>query len=424
MSVPVTIRTVDDQGTPVAISSVQVMVFTPAFAYLTEGLTDVLGEVTFNLDGSGGGTAYKVQLYKQGVYFAPNNWFDISVIDPPVPPNTFQFTGHVGMSGQQVLLVAQDDMVPTPNPIEGVKVRLFNSADLYMTEVETDEDGEATFILPGAATPGQKYIVRLFPPLGHEVPDGLTQEIYVLDPVAPPNSNIFDFTINPIEIPVSGNPLMCRLTGQFIDATNTPLPDLELVFRPREGYPSNILSGLPFNGEPSVIGTAMVAGEVRATTDSAGKVDITLPRKGVFDVFITGMYEPFTNPLASVWIPDEAGALLVDVLYPYVTSVTFGTATINLTVGGAGVEVELDIAASNKQENVEGATVLSSMLVFTTDQAVATVEITEDGKLYVSPVAVGSTTIAVTRAPGSAAPRRPAVPDVVVLPTTPTIVVT
>jgi hypothetical protein len=424
MSVLVTIRTVDDQGTPVAISGVRAMVFTPALAYLTEGLTDGAGEVAFNLDGSVGGTAYKVQLYKQGVYFAPNNWFNISVIDPPVPPNLFQFTGHVGMSGQQVLLVAQDDMVPTPSPIEGVKIRLFNSSDLYMTEVETDEDGEAAIVLSGAPTPGQKYIVRLFPPLGHEIPVGMTQEIYVFDPVAPPNTNIFDFTVIPVTIPVSGNPLMCRLTGQFIDATGTPIPDLELVFRPREGYPSKILSGLPFNGEPSVIGSAMVLSEVRATTDHAGKVDFELPREGVFDVFITGMYEPFTNPLSSVWIPDAAGAALVDVLYPYVTTVTFSSVAIALTVGGPGVEVELTVEASNKQENIEGTEALASLLVFSTDETIATVMLTEDGKLLVSPVAVGSTTIGVARGPGTAAPRSPALPDVVVLPSTPTITVT
>jgi hypothetical protein len=424
MSVQVTIRTVDDQVVPVAISGVRVMLFTPALAYLTEGLTDGAGEIMFPLDGSAGGTAYKVQLYKQGSAFGPNNWFDISVVDPPGTPVTHQFVGHVGMSGQQVRLVTKDDMVPTPNPVEGVRLRLFDSSDIFVTELETDANGEADIVLVGAATPGLRYVVRLYPPLGSNIPNGTTQEIYVLDPVSPPNTNIFDFLVVPEVLPVSGDPLMCRLTGKFVDSANRPIRDLELVFRPREGYPSRVISGLPFSGEPSVIGNSMVLSEVRAKTDSNGSADLSLPRRGVFDVFIAGMSEPFTNPLASIWVPDEAGALLVDVLYPYVTMIEFDQTSIPLVVGGPSATLTLTVTASNKQENVEGKEALSALLVFTVDETVAVVQVTDDGHLLVSPVGVGTTDIVVTRGTGTAAPRTPPIPDLVILPSTPTITVT
>ena len=425
-NVAVSFHTVDDQPTPVPIDGVLIQVFSATNVYVTQGTTGTVtpGQLDLVLPGNTPGIQYIVRLFKTGVSFPASNQFTVIVTDPPAPPNDFSFTGHVGMAGMFVQLVCQDDAQPTPNPVEGVKLRLFDQADLFLTEFETDVVGLVNPILQGAPTLGQKYIVRLFPPPGGLVPAGLTQEIYVIDPLGVGQTNTFDFEITHRVVPVTGDPLMCRLTGYFIDGARRPLRGVSLAFRPREGYPVNIPSGFPFNGEPSVIGESVIASEAVVYTDSNGYVDIVLPRRSVYDVFIAGMDEPFTNPIANIWVPDIDGVLITDVIYPYVQKVTYGTAAINVAVQST-VNVDVTVVMSNLQENVNGHDPLAILLLFVAeDPTIAEVMITNDGKIGVKGLASGITNLLVSRIVGSYAHRIPAVPNITILPSIPVITVT
>ena len=425
-NVTVSFHTLDDQLAPIPIDGVVVRVFSALDVYVTEGVTGgvMAGQLDLVLPGDTPGIQYLVRLFKTGVSFPSSNQFGIGVTDPPAPLNDFSFTGHVGMTGMLAQLMCQDDAQPTPNPVEGVKIRLFDLSDTFLTEFETGVLGNASAVLQGSVTPGQKYIVRLFPPAGGLVPAGLTQEIYVLDPLAVGQTNVFDFEVTRRVIPVTGDPIMCRLTGYFVDGSGRPLRGVSLMFRPREGYPINIPSGLPYIGEPAVIGDAMVAAEATFYTDDNGYVDLVLPRRAVYDVFVAGMDEPFTNPIANIWVPDIDGVSLTDVLYPYVKEVVYGSASINVAVQETD-ETDVTVVMSNLQENVSGHDPLTVLLQFIAeDPTVAEVMITNNGKVSIKGLVSGTTNLLVSRIVGSYAHRIPSVPDIVILPSVPTITVT
>ena len=328
---------------------------------------------------------------------------------------------QIGMTGVPVQLVAQDD---NSIPVPGLKVRLYDG-DTFLTESETDDEGVLSLILEGAAGSGKPYILRLFPPAGYSVPDGLTQTIDVTEPM-PEGVNGFEFTflVTRPSVPVTGDPLMCRLTGYFRDSAKRPIRNLELRFRPREGYPSGVLSGLPFSGSPTVLDADVLTGEVRIKTDRNGYVDFSLPRKSVFDLTVPQMDEFFISSLSSVWIPDLPGIGIQEVLFPYITRITFDLTDVHLQLSGVNTaSLVLTAETSNRQENVSGFEVFASLLDLVLDLDVATAKFVAEGVLQITGVSAGSTTLTLNRHPGSAAPRSPGLPDIVLLPETPTITV-
>lgn len=281
-NVTVTIRTIDDQLTPAGIAGVTVDIFDDTGAvFITSGVTaGAAGEVAFSLPGSVGGTSYLARLFKAGVSFLPSPNYAFAAKDPPAGPdfNTFQYVGHVGMVGVITTFVVQDTVTPTPNPVEGASVRIFSSpADTYLTELQTDANGQAEIVLEGAIGPaGKEYIVRVNVPEGYY--DGPTKTIAVVDPLAVGETNIFDFVAYPPPaVPVTSDLDMCRVSGFFSDSSLRPIKNLSLIFHPMEGYPKYVIAGFPFSGDPTVIRNRIVASERRINTDKNGYVELDLP---------------------------------------------------------------------------------------------------------------------------------------------------
>jgi len=424
-NVTVTVRVVDDQPSPQPVDNVLVRVFDDdADVYITEGITGTVtpGEVAFTLFGNVAGVAYTLFLSKSGVSFPPAPQKSITVHDPPAPSNLFQFVAHAGLDDVVVIFSVKDDQ-PAPQPLENVKVRLFDESDIYLTELDTDAAGEASLLLEGAASPGKAYIVRLVPPTGYLIQNGATQTVAVLDPVAPPETNTFDFVA--VEQPtaeVSPDPDMCRLSGYFTDPSKRPIKNLSLIFHPREGYPDYPypLGGAPYSGQPSVVGGRIIASERRVNTDKDGYVNFDLPRKGVFDVYIQGMDAPDNLLLAAIYVPDVAGIEIEKVLYPYVEAIVFDTAAIAVAVDGT-TTVGLTIYTSNLLEASQ--LILGGMLTFELDDDSVAEILVEDGNLVVTGLSAGVANLSVTRKTGTVPPYSPELADLQVLPSAPVITV-
>lgn len=421
----VTVQVVDDQPTPQFVDGVLVRVFNAAGdVFITEGTTGVVnpGEVEFTLFGDTPGVDYTVRLSKDGVSFPPSPQKSISVTDPPAPSNTFQFTAHVGLDDVLVGFSVQDDQA-VPQPLEDVLIRVFDVSDAYLTELTTDSSGEADLYLPGSASPGTTYIVRLTPPAGYLIQGGSSRTISALDPVTPPQTNIFEFVAEALpDVPTSPDPDMCRLSGYFTDSSKRPLKNHTVVFHPREGYPATYpLGGAPYSGDPSVISGRIVASDRQVYTDADGYVSFDLPRGGVFDVYLQGMDAPDTSLLASVYVPDVAGIALEKVLYPYLESVTFGSTPIAVAAGDT-VTVSLSLVTSNllPADRLDPACLLEFGV---DDEDVASVEVNDDGELEVTGLAAGVTNLTVARAEGTTPPYLPVLADVLALPSTPVITV-
>lgn len=424
-NVTVTIRTIDDQVVPVAIAGVLVSIFdATGVMFVTSGTTNGVGEVQFSLPADLAGITYVARLFKAGVSFLPDPNKTFVAKDPPAGPdfNTFQYIGHVGMVGVIATFVVQDTATPTPNPIEGAHIRVFASpSDTYITELETDVNGEAEMVLEGAASPGKEYIIRVNVPVGYH--DGPTRTISVIDPLLPGQTNIFDFVAYPLpSVAVTADIDMCRLSGFFTDPSLRPLKNLSLIFHPKEGYPSKVIAGLPFSGDPTVVRNCVIASERRANTDKNGYLEIDLPRNGIFDVFVQGIDAPDHTLIASIFVPDVAGIGIYEVLFPYLKKVTFPVVAVPVGVG-LTVEVELELEASNLQP-ISGKETLTTLLTVTSsDITKMTVGFNDSGNIQVTGVAVGTATIQVARVVGTFAPRRPEVPTLVVAPSSPVVTV-
>lgn len=423
-NVIVTIRALDDQPVPVGIEGVLVNIFdATGLVFITSGTTSVAGEIQFTLPGDLTGITYVARLFKSGVSFLPNSTKTFAAKDPPAGPdfNLFQYTGHVGLVGVITTFVVQDTVVPTPNPVEGVRIRLFTSpADIYITELWTNVLGKAEIVLEGAPA-GKEYLVRVNVPAGYY--DGPTKTISVLDPLPPGSTNIFDFVAYPPPaVPVTADIDMCRLSGFFTDPSMRPLKNLVLIFFPIEGYPTKVISGSPFSGNPTVIRNRIVASERRASTDKNGYLEIDLARDSTYSVFAQGLDAADHTLLANVYVPDKAGIAIQEVLFPYLSKVTFPVTALALSVGQTA-ELELVLESSNYQA-LSGKAVLDTFLTVTSSEPTKVqVAFNDSGKIQVTALALGSATVQVARTVGTFAPRRPAVPALIVSPSSPIVTV-
>jgi co-chaperonin GroES (HSP10) len=422
-----TIRTVDEEGH--ALDGVRVTLYDMSNTFVTFGYTGSAapgtGEVHFSVPASEDGTSYKAYLYQAGVSFLPDAAKVFVVKDPAIGPdfNVFSYEGHLGLSGAMTSFVVVDTATPTPNPVEGVRVRIFTSPDdVLLTELDTDESGEASLVLEGSAGPaGKAYIVRLSPPSGYS--GGPARAISVIDPVGPAETNVFDFIVYPpSEVPVSLDPDMCKVSGCFTDPSLRPLKNVTLIFHPREGYPLKVISGMPFSAEPTLVRSNIIASDLHVTTDKRGYIEIELPRKGVFDVFVQGLGAGDHTLQASIYIPDLPGIDISEVLFPYLTALTYSVPALALAVGESA-EIEVALTSSNYQP-VSGTAALNTLVEFTSsDPAIATVAVAATGALLVRAISAGAASIQASRVVGSFAPRRPAVPDLIISPASPVVTV-
>jgi hypothetical protein len=166
---------------------------------------------------------------------------------------------------------------------------------------------------------------------------------------------------------------------------------------------------MPFTSYPVIVDGQIVASEVIIQADENGYVEFALPRGSMFDFSIHGLETPGPEPLSEVTIPDAAGVEIMDLLFPYVKSVTYGVSSVTIA---AGEEYEVTVTVVSSGAIDVEATDLTTFLEFTSaDEDVAIVEVTDEGKILVRGVSAGATTLGVSRVAGTYAPRRPAVPD-------------
>lgn len=417
--VTATIRVVTDETSPLPVDGVNVLVYSEEGVFLSEGITGSSdsGEVEFPLFGDAGGTTYVVRLSYEGYSFPPGPTKEIVVHDPETPVNVFEFEAHYGETEKVVSILVVDDQ-PVPEPVDGVKVRIYDEDDVYITEATTDEEGLISIALEGDADPGKKYIIRLSK-TGTYFTDGPTQEIDIYDPVDPPMTNSFEITAHAIVVPESSDEHLCMLSGYLTDQSLRPLRNRIIRFVPKIYFQAADV-GMYFIGDPTLIRGKILMNEVKVKSDTNGYVEISLPRGGAYEAHIYGAEHP-EEIVTTVSIPDKAGARLEDVLFPYVTSVVYGEDPIDLLVSEY-MDVPLTVTLSNDVV-VTDPNLIDALLSFTADDStIVTLSLLRESVLTVYGLKIGSTEIQVARKDLTAAPRMPILNSIIVTP--PTVEVT
>lgn len=422
-AVTVTVAVEDEATDPV--DGVLVQVYDAAgTVFLTEGLTGDptpgTGIVEFTLTGDGPGISYTIRMSKDGLYFPGGATQTISVTDPPAPNNDFgPYASAVGPSAQLVVLAVEDE---DANPIEDVALRVYDLGDTFLTEGLTDVNGELEVFLDGAADPGTSYAVHLRKD-GVIFPDPV-QAIAVLDPLVPPNTNTFDFAGTVYSPSVSLDANLCRVYGTFTDVSGNPAKNLRLEFKPCPNFPasgdgavrmSSRLLGT-YYGNPTLLAGKILTRSVKVDTDANGFFQVDLPREGFFDVHVHGFEEPI-EITERIYVPDAASAAFTDLLFPYVTAVTYASDPIAVSEGET-VTVEFTLTLSNTQE-ISDVTEVQDLITFSSgDEDVAGVTLSSENEIEVQGIAAGSTTVEVERVESAVVPSRPALAALVVTPPT------
>lgn len=393
----VTIQAIDDNADP--LDSVEVNIYTQEGALVTSVITGELtpGEVQLLLEGSDPAVVYTCMLFKEGYSFPPINSIDISVEDPPLGTNTFEFAAVEGLVDELVTFSVSGNGEPLPD----TKVSVFDALDSFITSVMTGGSGDVAIVLPGSAGDGMTYVIRLIK--DNWVFDlGATQTIAVISD----DTNVFDLEASKPLVPVAADPLMCRVTGTIANMSFQPSNAGDIVIS--QAYTNEHLFSSD-SDHPSVLGDTILSGELRVRPDSRGYVDFLLPRNTVLSIKMPGLRNPVVPVNREVHVPDVAGMKLEDLIYPYVKEVTSAETDISIAIDSDPLQVLVTLYSSDEYSGV----VYERVEATSSNLEVMTCGINEFGYLVVTPLTVGTAEITFSRVSGISAVRIPSVPDLV-----------
>lgn len=193
------------------------------------------------------------------------------------------------------------DTQPSPQPIEGVVVNVYDPVTLLLVAAGTsDSSGLVTLLLDGTDI-GTMYELRSFK---STVLFDNPKRIEVVDPLGSGQTNDFDISGTLTTLPVATDPSMCRCTGQFVDFSGRPIvgATVRILQIMESGFQS-----------PKVLNSNMVsASSMTLQTDTNGKVSLDLIRKGQFNVSFSGEDEVVWN----IIVPDRSSVNLIDLIHP------------------------------------------------------------------------------------------------------------
>jgi hypothetical protein len=234
-------------------------------------------------------------------------------------------------------VMVKDDSV-VPMPVVGAAVSLFDATtSQVVAQAISDDLGRAAFLLPGDVAPGKLYEARLFK-MGVVFPRVVAIE--VIEPITPPESNVFDISGTPagaFGLPV--DPRLCRCVGRFVNYMNQPMSD-SLV---RISAEAEAIQKTP----KIVDGNMVSAGELESRTDKNGFVVIDLFRGGEYYITFAGEDDETWN----FKVPDRATANLVELIHPQPVSLSY----------------DADAAPDNQVTLAKGSTALVPVSVLFSD---------------------------------------------------------
>ncbi len=315
-----------------------------------------------------------------------------------------------------------EDTTISPAPIAGVVINVYNATTLALVATGTsDVDGETALLLPGAASPGTSYEVRLYKA---GVLFTNPHLIAVLEPLVGPATNDFDITGTLQTLPVATDPRMCRCTGQFINFSGTPVQNTvvriiavmgtgSMTKMPIVSLPPaltipppllpSLLSGFQV---PKVLDGKMVSvGEMEIRTDLNGKAIIDLIRGGMY-------YVTFAGEEDVVWpiiVPDRSSVNLNDLIHPQPVSLEWDQTdapgdAFTLAVGETAT-VDFSVLFSNYQEY---ACDLGNIIQFTnSDGTVADLFYDPAGRVQLTGRVAGTLEVTVSVQPNMVPARLP-----------------
>jgi hypothetical protein len=277
-------------------------------------------------------------------------------------------------------------------PVADVVVRFYNEdGSVFVTQAQTDEDGELVLDLEAATT----YWVRFFK-IGYQFASRLA--IYVDESES---SNTFDVqAVDLTVLPPATSPILCRASG-FVSGG-------DLI--PRKGVTFTFM----LTGSPRIAaGRAMVSQDLVVVSDKDGWVEVDLVRGGVYDCVVGGQ----DDVVHRVKVPDRTSIDITDLVWPYLVKLAYqqeglDVASVAVSVGET-IEVDTYVLFSSfvstpfkYDGDVTWRDVSNYVTLVMADNGIATCTLAK-GVLTISGIAAGTTTLDAELIEGLEAARLP-----------------
>jgi hypothetical protein len=217
-----------------------------------------------------------------------------------------------------VTLLITDDSI-SQEAVADVVVRFYSEdGSTFVTQAQTDENGELTLDLEDATT----YWVRFFK-IGYQFESKLT-----IDVDSGASSNTFDIEAVDLEVlPPSTVPILCRVSGYVAGGDLTPRQGITFTFT--------------LTGSPRVAaGRVMVLQDLVTVTDADGWLEVELVRGGVYDCVVEGQ----DDVVYRVKVPDRTSIGITDLVWPYLVELVYQQDGVDVTEVSVpvGETVEID----------------------------------------------------------------------------------
>lgn len=287
------------------------------------------------------------------------------------------------MASETVRVFVVDEQSPTPQPIENVLVRVFDSTGTtFITQDYTDVSGIADFTLDGDDPPNE-YQIRLSKTgvafdgsLGDDSKSPQLIQVYSPAAASPSGTNDFETQGQTFSRPVATDPRLCRLSGWFRRSDGQPYANVDFRFKPCF--------------KPAIVdGDGVLWGTINARTDENGYIEIDLFRTGEYRVVV----ETLIDDEREIVVPDTTSENLVEVLFAVVETVEFTPSSLSMAVGDQE-EVLVKVVASD-QRVLEGPAG-GDVNYVSSNEEVAIVAVDVD-KIVITAVGVGACQIDVER---------------------------
>lgn len=268
------------------------------------------------------------------------------------------------MSYESVDVYVKDN-TPAEAPVEGMIVRVFDTAGSFHTQDTTDSEGHVGFTLWS-----QDYNLRFYK-FGVQVsqPQRIT--------VSETEPNIFDVEATIFSHPIANDARLCRCSGYFRTVAGGPQKGLDIHL---QGEFDPIL----------LEGAAVLSERVAIRTDRNGYVCVDLIRGANYLATIQGLEDCQRR----ISVPDLPSANLPDLLLTVVKEITFDLPAPFSVAEGATLQLVPTVIGSNQVPLVGMAN--ADVLWSSSDEAVFTVGV-EPEQLVLTGVAVGTAELRAVR---------------------------
>lgn len=281
------------------------------------------------------------------------------------------------MSTSVTIQVYDDE--PSPQPVVGVAVEVYVANSSFVTSGTTDSSGSVNFLLPDG-----DYDIRFYQQ-GLSILPRQPQRITVDHTLS---SNTFKVTGHVRTLPESPDPKRCRISGYFVGPDGRASKSIRLALEPE--------ADVVINNTNIVVPRSTLLFESDRHT---GYMQFDLLRGVNYHGYLSEVEKLLGHdpPKHEIVVADVAAVALFDLLFPLPVNVVFSQTSITIPLSaGPNSTVTVTITFSDGSQRTKQVP-WAIFNLSSADNGVVEALLVDGQTVMLSPVALGTTTVTMTR---------------------------